>query len=141
MLKIAKLIPAIAIAIAVAATVAGISFSASANDVDVRTTFSGTAEPGFYYNEGAWVKSEVVPHVMRQTDTKTITSTSPGAGFTHEEGARYTKRVEVPHTMTAHPAGEQTSTSRRPVSSTTRVCIARCSNLPAGGGLARLPAE
>lgn len=106
MLKIAKLIPAIA--------VAAIGFSASANDVDVRTTFSGTAEPGFLYNEGAWVKSEVVPHVMRQTDIKTVISTSPGAGFTHEEGARYTKRVEVPHTMTAHPAGEQTSTVPQP---------------------------
>lgn len=105
MLKIGKLIPAIA----AATLVAGISLPASANDVDSRTIFSGTAQPGYYYNEGQWVKSEVVPHVMRQTDTKTVISTSPGPGFTHEEGARYSKQVEVPHAMTGHPAGEQTS--------------------------------
>lgn len=110
MLKLTRIIPAIA----AAAMVAGISLPASAGDVDSRTLFSGTAEPGYYYNEGQWVKSEVVPHVMRQTDTKTIISTSPGAGFTHEEGARYTRQVEVPHTMTAHPAGEQTSTLPQP---------------------------
>ncbi|GEM_PF-4820860 len=110
MLKLTKIIPAIA----AAAMVAGISLPASASDVDSRTIFSGTAEPGFYYNEGAWVKSEVAPHAMRQTDTKTIISTSPGAGFTHEEGARYTKQVEVPHTMAKHASGPQTSSAPLP---------------------------
>lgn len=105
MLKLTKILPAIA----AAAMVAGISLPASADDVDSRTVFSGTAEPGYYYNEGQWMKSEVVPHVMRPTDTKTVIAGSPGAGYTLDEGGRYTKQVEVPHTMAKHPSGPQTS--------------------------------
>lgn len=88
---IAKVFPAIA--------VAAFSLTAAAAEMDVRTTFSGTAEPGFYYNEGAWVKSEMVPHSMRQTDTQVVIATVPGSGFTKDEGNRYIKRIEVPHTM------------------------------------------
>lgn len=72
--------------------------AARAAETDIVTTWSTTAQPGFTYDEGRYVRTEVVPHVMRRTDTASSISGGPVPGASRDE-VGYVKSVEVPHAM------------------------------------------
>lgn len=74
--------------------------AARAADTDIVTTWSSTAQPGFFYDEGRYVRTEVVPHVMRRTDAASVLSGSATPGASRDE-VGYLKSVEVPHKMSA----------------------------------------
>lgn len=77
--------------------------TAGAAETDAAVTFSATAQPGFFYDEGRYVKVDLVPHVMRDADAKMAVSATPSAGASQDDG-RYVKLVEAPHTMPARGA-------------------------------------
>ncbi len=82
----------------IAAFVAAITVTGAAHAAKPVSSWSSTAQEGFFYDKGQYMKTEVAPHVMRQTDVSVVISSTPSQGATNDNGI-YAKTVEVPHTM------------------------------------------